>query len=55
MDHELVVQEPFANYAKGVIISDPAEVAAVLASDNHPHVTKIARRQLVEDQSTDAE
>lgn len=42
MDFHLTVREPFGNYAKGDEITDPAEVARVLASENEPHVLKRA-------------
>lgn len=42
MEFHLTVREPFGAYAKGDEITDPAEVARVLASENEGHVLKRA-------------
>ncbi|MDW3683106.1 hypothetical protein RA280_15375 [Cupriavidus sp. CV2] len=42
MNFHLTVIEPFGGYAKGDEITDPAEVARVLASENEHHVIKRA-------------
>lgn len=42
MDFHLIVKEPFGGYAKGDEITDSAEVARVLASENENHVIKRA-------------
>jgi hypothetical protein len=42
--YELVVKQKFKNYRKGEIISDEAEIAAILASHHAHHVNKIMAR-----------
>jgi hypothetical protein len=36
----LTVQQPFGKYERGSLISDPAEVAAILAGPNRHSVTQ---------------
>jgi hypothetical protein len=43
MDHELVVREPFDGLARGDRISDPEQIAAVLASEHEARVIRIAK------------
>jgi len=38
----LIVKEPFGYYSKGQRITDPAEVAAILAGEQEGHVIKVA-------------
>lgn len=40
-DFILVVIYPFGDYARGAQITDPAEIAKVLASENAHHVNKV--------------
>lgn len=40
MHFHLTVQQPFGDYKRGDLISDPAEVAKVLAGPNHHNVTQ---------------
>lgn len=42
MNFHLTVIEPFGGYAKGDEITDQAEVARILASENEHHVIKRA-------------
>jgi hypothetical protein len=37
----LVVRQPFGDRKRGDKITDPAEVAAVLESENEPHVVRV--------------
>ncbi len=37
----LIVHNPFGNYSKGALITDPAEVQRVLSGDNRAHVHRI--------------
>lgn len=40
-DFILVVVYPFGDYARGAQITDPAEIAKVLDSENAHHVNKV--------------
>lgn len=42
MNFDLTVSQDFGPYAKGDVIHDPAEVKAVLASENAARVIKVA-------------
>jgi hypothetical protein len=42
MDIKLIVRESFANYQIGDEITNPAEIAAILESENAEHVIKVA-------------
>lgn len=42
MTFHLVVVRPFGAYEKGAVITDPDEVAAVLAGENAPSVVRLA-------------
>ena len=44
MQFHLVVVRPFGAYAKGALITDPGEVALVLAGENAADVVRIAVR-----------
>lgn len=41
LPYTLVVAHPFADYERGAAITDPTEVAAVLAGENANHVRKV--------------
>jgi hypothetical protein len=41
-NYNLIVHNPFGDYAKGALITDPAEVQRILQSDHHGHVLRIA-------------
>jgi len=40
--YNLIVHNPFGGYAKGALITDPAEVQRILQSDHQGHVLRIA-------------
>lgn len=40
-DFILVVVYPFGDYARGAQITDPAEIAKVMASENAHHCNKV--------------
>lgn len=40
-DHHLVVVHPFGSHNRGDAITDPAEIAAVLAGENAHHCRKV--------------
>ena len=42
MNFHLVVVRAFASHAKGDVISDPAVIAAILASEQTPNVVRVA-------------
>lgn len=39
--HHLTVIHPFGDYRRGDQITDPAEIAAVLAGENAAHVNRV--------------
>lgn len=41
MNFHLVVVQAFGPHAKGAHVNDPADIAAILASDQSDHVVKI--------------
>ena len=42
MNVELVVVQPFAGYARGDVVTDPREIARVLAANPHAVVQRAA-------------
>ena len=45
MKYELIVVQPFGAYLVGALVSDPAEVTAILASEQSARVVRIALAQ----------
>jgi hypothetical protein len=43
-EHHLVVVHPFGDHARGSTITDPDEIASVLAGENHRHVHRVFPR-----------
>jgi hypothetical protein len=42
LTYHLVVVRPFGSYAKGAIITDPKEIASILASEHASKVVRVA-------------
>jgi hypothetical protein len=41
MDTQLVVVRPFAGFARGAVVSDPAQVKAILAGEHALNVVRV--------------
>lgn len=45
MTYELIVVQPFGAYPVGALVSDPAQVAVILGSENAARVVRVTFEQ----------